>query len=269
MKNLTAKTIQTMIALVVFVVSATSFATEPLPYALFQGDDVLNLHQFGKYLEERFDEMDNERSNAKYDMRRMVDRNNIDNAHPMRILQAIGKVTKPQGPEDTRDFQKDPKSFENKSWSTGTMISPYHMITNKHAVCNRELRADGKKRCIKTENLIGKEIHFSFGEKKDGSDFDKRVTGKVIASNSREDVAIVRIDSLKDVKDVPYVRPNFSAQDFQNLNDNVCLGAGFPIQSKNESNHKIYAITSVPTLIEEIQLVSENLDAVVGVYVGK
>ncbi len=28
-------------------------------------------------------------------------------------------------------------------------------------------------------------------------------------------------------------------------------------------------LTSVPTLIEEIQLVSEHLDAVVGVYVGK
>lgn len=31
----------------------------------------------------------------------------------------------------------------------------------------------------------------------------------------------------------------------------------------------MFLVTSVPTLIEEIQLVSKNLNAVVGVYAGK
>lgn len=240
MKIVTAKMIRVMTVLAALIVSAEGMAAIPYPNELFQNDDLLDLTQFGEHFESHFDEMDDDGISAKYDMRRKMDRNTIDPQNPMFALNAIGKVTAAKVTEGSPGFVESAKSEENRAWGTGFMISPCHMITNYHVVCEKELY-NGKKICKNDETLKSKSANFSFGENSDGSDFNKRVTGKVITSDQGLDYAIVQIDSLKNSpNEVPFIMPNF--RDISVINNQISLGAGYPIQSLDENSHKLYGM---------------------------
>lgn len=240
MKIVTAKLVRVMTVLAALIVSAEGMAAIPYPNELFQNDDLLDLTQFGEHFESHFAEMDDSGISAKYDMRRKIDRHTIDPQNPMFALHAIGKVTTAKITEGSPGFVESTKSEENRAWGTGFMISPCHMITNNHGVCERELY-NGKKICKNDETLNGKSANFSFGENSDGSDFKRRVTGKVIAADESLDYAIVQIDSLKNTPDeVPFIMPNF--RDISVINNQISLGAGYPIQSLNENSHKLYGM---------------------------
>ncbi len=231
----------TVSILINFFVNSTAISSTPCPDSLFQGDNVLDLTTFGKHLEELYDLRDSKNQNAKYDMRRKVDRHNINSNNPMYALHAIGKVTLSKTVEGDSNFEQFSKIEENKSWGTGFMISPCHMITNYHVICEKVVLPNGKKVCKNNESVLNKSANFSFGENEDGSDFAKRVTGKVVAFHTTQDYAIVRIDSLKKSDEsIPYIYPNFS--NISEINNKISLGAGFPSNSIKENSHKIYAM---------------------------
>lgn len=240
MKIVTAKLIRTMTVLAALILSVDGMAAIPYPNELFQNDDLLDLTQFGEHFESHFAEQDDSGISAKYDMRRKIDRHTIDQQNPMFALNAIGKVTAAKVTEGNPGFVESAKSEENRAWGTGFMISPCHMITDYHVVCEKELY-NGKKICKNDETLKSKSANFSFGENSDGSDFKKRVTGKVIASNQSLDYAIVQIDSLKNSpEEISFIMPNF--RDISVINNQISLGAGYPIQSLNENSHKLYGM---------------------------
>ncbi|MEK6772622.1 MAG: serine protease [Bdellovibrionota bacterium] len=240
MKTLTVTKIQILMFLTTLVLSVEGVAAVPCPNELFKGDNVLNLQEFGRHLEENFDKLDDDKINAKFDMRRKVTRHTIESNNPMIGLHAIGKVTAAKVAEGNPGFENSTKEEENKAWGTGFMISPCHMITNNHVVCEKEV-VNGKKVCKRNENLKGKAANFSFGENETGSDFEKRVTGNVVASDEGLDYAIVRIDSFRNNDEfIPYIPPNFN--NISKINDLISLGAGYPAQSRNEDNHKLYAM---------------------------
>jgi S1-C subfamily serine protease len=174
-------------------------ATVPVPDELVKQDNLLDLSYLDRSLEILFDQMDSNTENSKYDLRRKIDRHTIPSANPMFLLHAIGKVTAANVAEGKSGFEQSTKAEENRAWGTGFMISPCHMITNNHVVCEKEL-INGRSVCIRNESLKGKSINFSFGENSEGTDFEKRVTGNVIASDEGLDYALIRIDSLKDFK---------------------------------------------------------------------
>ena len=240
MKTLTVTKIQILMFLTILVLRVEGMAAVACPNELFKGDNVLNLQEFAKDLEENFDKLAGDKINAKYDMRRKVTRHTIESNDPMIGLHAIGKVTAAKVTEGNPGFENSTKEEENKAWGTGFMISPCHMITNNHVVCEKEV-VNGKKVCKRDENLKGKLANFSFGENETGTDFEKRVTGKVVASDEGLDYAIVRIDSFrKNDEFIPYIPPSF--RNISKINDLISLGAGYPAQSRNEDNHKLYAM---------------------------
>ncbi len=239
-------TVTTLKLIIVFLVisllvNSNAMSSTPCPHALFQGDNVLDLSTFGKHLEELYDLRDSKNVNAQYDVRRKIDRKNIDSNDPMFALHAIGKVTLSTTKLGDSNFEQSSKAAENKAWGTGFMISPCHMITNYHVVCEKITLPNGKKVCNTKELVLNKSANFSFGENENGSDFAMRVTGKVVAFHTTQDYAIVRIDSLKNNEEnIPYIYPNFS--NISEINSKVSLGAGYPISSTKENNHKIYAM---------------------------
>lgn len=236
------KTERSMIAIaqglagtIILGVSLSLGATEPFPYSLFPDDDILNLEHFSKDLEKRFDEK-NAFGEAKYNMLREVDRSKIALHNPMFNLHAIGKVTigDASGVESL-------EAIENINYGTGTMISPCHMITNRHVVCTKVMR-DGKNACVKNENILGKSVNFSYGEDPKTKKPLGRTVGIVVAQDPELDFAIARIDSLKDKSNVPYVVPAFKGSSI--FNDSVCIGVGFPLASRDESNARPYGTKS-------------------------
>lgn len=240
MKNLTSTKTQMMMILAVLILSAKAIAAVPCPNAMFRNDNILNLKEFSSHLEGLYNELDESGENAKYDMRRKIDRQNLDLNDPMFALHAIGKVTAAKVTEGKPGFEKSTKAEENKSWGTGFMISPCHMITNQHVVCEKEL-VNGKYICKKNEVLNGKSSNFSFGENDNGTDFEKRVTGNIVASDESLDYAIVKIHSLKNTDEaIPYILPNF--WNIAEINNSVSLGAGYPAQSLGVDSHKLHGM---------------------------
>lgn len=240
MKTLTVTKIQILMFLTILVLGVEGMAAGACPNELFKGDNVLNLQEFAKDLEENFTKLADDKINAKYDMRRKITRHTIESNDPMIGLHAIGKVTAAKVTEGNPGFENSTKEEESKAWGTGFMISSCHMITNNHVVCEKEV-VNGKKVCKRNENLKGKSANFSFGENGTGTDFEKRVTGNVIASDESLDYAIVRIDSFRNNDEfIPYIPPNFN--DISKINNLVSLGAGYPAQSRGENNHKLYGM---------------------------
>lgn len=215
-------------------------AVVPVPDELVKDDNVLDLTTLDPRLEQLFKEMDDEKLNAKYDLRRKIDRHNIDPRSPMFALHAIGKVTAAKVKEGQSGFEQSARAEENRAWGTGFMFTPCHMMTNHHVVCEKQV-INGRKVCKGNEaiNIMGRSANFSFGENEDGSDFAMRVTGIVVASQDDLDYAVLRIESLRSEL-VPYISPNFS--NISNINNSISLGAGHPAQSLGPASHKIYGM---------------------------
>jgi len=221
MKTSLTKTTQTLIGLMVVFFGAQVNA-KTCPDSAFVDDEVLDLTTLSANLEKYYDD--------GYDVRREIDRSKIQPNDPMYALNGIGKVTVVKSVEGQQDFENSVRSQEQSSWGTGFLISPCHMITNHHVVSKTE------------QNIVGRKMNFSFGENNTGSDFNARSTGQVVGSNKQLDYAIVKISSLKNKKNVPFLFPNFSNID--SLNTKISLGAGFPVKSKGNKSHKIFGMKS-------------------------
>lgn len=161
-------------------------AAAPAPEELVKQNNLLDLTSFDPRLERLYNELDDSGENAKYDLRRKIDRHMIPPNNPMFALHALGKVTAAKVTEGQPGFDQSTRAEEVRKWGTGFMISPCHMMTNHHVVCEHEL-VNGKKQCKSNEHVNGKPVNFSFGENSDGTDFEKRVTGHVIATNKSFD----------------------------------------------------------------------------------
>jgi Trypsin-like peptidase domain len=219
---------------------SAGIAAIPVPEELVEQDSLLDLTYLNMRIENLYDEIDEGGSSAKYDLRRRIDRHTIPPSSPMFALHAIGKVTAAKITERKITFELI-KAEENKTWGTGFMISPCHMITNYHVVCHRESVNGQKPTCKEHENVDGKPINFSFGENSDGTDFEKRVRGQVIAADTSLDYAVVRIASLvKNHEIIPYIPANFS--DISRIKNSVSLSVGYPVQSIHENSHKLYGM---------------------------
>ena len=144
---------------------ADAVAVVPVPEELVKGDNVLDLTTLDPRLEQLFKEMDDEKLNAKYDLRRKIDRHTIDSRSPMFALHAIGKVTAAKVKEGQPGFEQSARAEENRAWGTGFMFTPCHMMTNHHVVCEKQT-IKGHKVCKGNEaiNIMGKSANFSFGE---------------------------------------------------------------------------------------------------------
>jgi len=175
------------------------------------------------------------------DVRCEIDRSLIKPNDPMYNLHAIGKVTAAKLVNGQPGYVESVKQQENSSWGTGFMISPCHMLTNYHVVSSTE------------KAIKGKSVNFSFGDA--GLDFKTRITGRVVASgdyltsaNKSSDWAVVKFDSLKNAKSVPYIFPYFRI--VNNINKNISLTAGYPVRSQGEKTHKIFGMKSVLTSVD-------------------
>ncbi len=249
MKHQVQNTIKALVMIATLFVSTEVLAAGPCPNEIFGNDNILDLTAIKNELEQSkaYDEMDETQENAKYDLRRKVDRQNIQENDPMYALNAIGKVTAATIKEGEKGFTNFVKEEEKKSWGTGFMISPCHMITNHHVVCEKE-KVNGKNIC-KSSGKVNKHANFSFGENDNGTDFRNRLTGEVIESDSNLEYAIVKIGPVKNEKGeisdkkIPFLLPNFKS--VSGLNQVVSAGGGYPAQSSNQNNHKMYAMKSV------------------------
>jgi hypothetical protein len=93
--------------------------TIPVPEQLVKEDNLLDLTHFDLAVEKLFYEMDAEGKNARYDLRRKIDRYTIPISNPMFALHAIGKVTKAITTEGNPGFESSVKKEENRAWGTG------------------------------------------------------------------------------------------------------------------------------------------------------
>jgi len=240
MKHQVANTIKALVMMVSLMGSFQALGAKPCPNEIVFNDNILDLRAIHPKQESFYDELDETKENAKYDLRRKIDRQNINQNDPMYALNAIGKVTTGAVKEGQPGFFEATKNEENTSWGTGFMISPCHMITNHHVVCEKET-VNGVKAC-RSDGSVKKNVNFSFGENSNGTDFKGRVTGNVAEFDSDFDFAIVRMESLKD-QDVPYITPNF--WDISKINEVVSLGAGYPVQSLGQNSHKLYGMKAI------------------------
>lgn len=216
-------------------------AVVPVPEELVKGDNVLDLTTLDLRLEQLYKEMDDAKLNARYDLRRQIDRHTIDPRSPMFALHAIGKVTAAKVKEGHPGFEQSARAEENRAWGTGFMFTPCHMMTNHHVVCDKHT-INGRKVCKPNEaiSIMGKSANFSFGENEDGSDFAMRVTGTVVASHSTWDYAVLKIESLKSERYIPYIFPNFG--NISVIDNAISLGVGYPVQSLGAASHKVYGM---------------------------
>lgn len=184
----------------------------PAPSDFVAGDDLYDLSTMNDARQaELYRENYPGTTYAKYDLRRKLPRHHLKETDPMYALNAIGKVTAVTSTVDDANFESSVKGQENKGWGTGFMISPCHMITNHHVVCDREV-VNGIKNCTENKNLNGKKVNFSYGENTDGNDYLGRTTGQILTSNKRIDYAIVKIKTND--RKIPFLIPDFEPESF-------------------------------------------------------
>lgn len=146
--------IAVMAQAVFFLTGSEAFAArpQPCPQDLFLSDDVYDLTKVHELQMKYYAENDPATGDAKYDCRRKIDRQQFKNTDVLYSLNAIGKVTLPSPKEEQLGFVESVKDQENRSWGTGFTISPCHMITNNHVICDREI-VNGKSICKKMKIL--------------------------------------------------------------------------------------------------------------------
>lgn len=175
------------------------------------------------------------------DTRVRYNRATIDSDSPYFGAQGIGKVT-----SSTVDVNSTKLSIsvvreafiqeENSKFGTGFLVSPCHMITNYHVICDH----DGEKICKEHEEVLHKSVNFSFFENKHGTDYRERVTGKVSFADQEADYAIVQIDSLKKKSNVPFLTPDFNK--VSNIDDVTSWTGGYNVRSLGEKNSHLYGM---------------------------